>query len=183
MSNPQEHRYSEDLKNVCKENKVHSYLSQWDIYAIAFSSKPSYKFRLALGSFIEEEENKVKVIQQNEERGIFQQKFEFDHRFPPSKIMWIPDSEDNHPDILVTSAESLKVWNITNNQTAELSSSLSNTQQTELSAPLTSFDWNTQYLNIICTSSLDTTCSIWDISTGQTIKQQIAHDKEVCFLK
>jgi len=85
--------------------------------------------------------------------------------------MWIPDSEDNHPDILVTSAESLKVWNITNNQTAELSSSLSNTQQTELSAPLTSFDWNTQYLNIICTSSLDTTCSIWDISTGQTIKQ------------
>lgn len=106
MSNPVEHRYSEDLKNVCKENKVHSYLSQWDIYAIAFSSKPSYKFRLALGSFIEEEENKVKVIQLNEERGIFQQKFEFEHRFPPSKIMWIPDLEDNHPDILVTSAES-----------------------------------------------------------------------------
>ena len=61
------------------------------------------------------------------------------------------------------------VFNFTKNQT----------QQLELSAPLTSFDWNTQYLNIICTSSLDTTCSIWDISTGVTIKQLIAHDKEV----
>ncbi len=28
-------------------------------------------------------------------------------------------------------------------------------------------------------SCLDTTCSIWDIATGTTIKQLIAHDKEV----
>ena len=52
-----EHRYSEDLGD--KDNKVHTYTSDWDIYAIAFSSKPSHRFRLAIGSFIEEEENKV----------------------------------------------------------------------------------------------------------------------------
>ena len=115
-----EHRYSEDMRE--KENKVHTYNSEWDIYAIAFSSKPDYKFRLAMGSFIEEEENSVRVIQLNPERGIFQKKFEFEHRFPPSKIMWIPDVEGIHPDLVVTSAESLNIWTIHDNQQANLTS-------------------------------------------------------------
>ena len=36
-------------------------------------------------------------------------------------------------------------------------------QQTDYCAPLTSFDWNQQDLNMIGTSSIDTTCTIWDI--------------------
>lgn len=65
----------------------------------------------------------------------------------------------------------------------------------EYSAPLTSFDWSAKRLEIICTSSIDTTCSIWDITKGKIyflrltfsgaiINQLIAHDKEVfdiCF--
>lgn len=92
-----EHRYSEDMRE--KDNKVHTYTSEWDIYAIAFSSTPHQKFRLALGSFIEEEDNFIRVIQLNTERGVFQKKFEFSHRFPPSKIMWMPDYEGIHQDI------------------------------------------------------------------------------------
>jgi WD40 repeat protein len=89
----------------------------------------------------------------------------------------------------VTAAETLKIWTVRDNSSAELTSSLQSvnfsllkncqTSQKESCAPLTSFDWNTQYLNIICTCSVDTTCSIWDISTGNIIKQLIAHDKEV----
>lgn len=62
--NTSDHRYSEDASD--KENKVHTYTADWDIYAMAFSSKPSYKYRLALGSFIEEEENKVCYISQSQ---------------------------------------------------------------------------------------------------------------------
>jgi WD repeat-containing protein 68 len=116
-----EHRYSEDLQD--KDNKVHTYTSDWDIYAIAFSSKPQYKFRLALGSFIEEEQNKVKVIQLNQERGQFQPKFEFEHKFPPSKIMWIPDVDNAHPDLCVTSGETLNIWTVEDNEKATLTSS------------------------------------------------------------
>jgi DDB1- and CUL4-associated factor 7 len=32
---------------------------------------------------------------------------------------------------------------------------------------------------IIGTSSIDTTCTIWDINAGETKTQLIAHDKEV----
>ena len=162
-----------------KETKVYSHTAPWDVYALAFSSKPSYKYRLACGSFMEKDINKVSVIQLNESREQFQELFTFDHKFPCSKIMWIPDLDDAHPDLVVTAGEFLKIWTIHNNSSEELISSLENTQQQETCGPLTSFDWNTQYLNIICTSSLDTTCSIWDISTGSTIKQLIAHDKEV----
>ena len=52
-------------------------------------------------------------------------------------------------------------------------------QQNEFSAPLTSFDWNNENLNIVGTSSIDTTCTIWDIEKCSVYTQLIAHDKEV----
>ena len=33
--------------------------------------------------------------------------------------------------------------------------------------------------NLIGTSSIDTTCSIWDVERGSVYTQLIAHDKEV----
>ncbi|CAF4565395.1 unnamed protein product, partial [Rotaria magnacalcarata] len=36
-------------------------------------------------------------------------------------------------------------------------------------APLTSFDWNEIEPNLIGTSSIDTTCTIWGLETGQAI--------------
>ena len=52
-------------------------------------------------------------------------------------------------------------------------------KNTEFCAPLTAFDWNETDPNIIGTSSIDTTCTIWDITKMQAKTQLIAHDKEV----
>lgn len=49
----------------------------------------------------------------------------------------------------------------------------------EYCAPLTSFDWNETDPNIIGTSSVDTTCTIWDVNKLTPKTQLIAHDKEV----
>lgn len=46
-------------------------------------------------------------------------------------------------------------------------------------APLTSFDWSEADPNQCVTSSLDTTCTIWDMNTQQAKTQLIAHDSEV----
>lgn len=64
-------------------------------------------------------------MQVNNETRRLERKFEFNHKYPATKIMWIPDPENNHPDLMVTSGEALKVWSIENNQTAELRCSLS----------------------------------------------------------
>lgn len=37
---------------------------------------------------------------------------EFKHEFPPTKMMWIPDYEGNRKDILATTAEYLRIWEI-----------------------------------------------------------------------
>jgi WD repeat-containing protein 68 len=47
------------------------------------------------------------------------------------------------------------------------------------SAPPPSFDWNPERISLIGTSSIDTTCSIWDIEKGSLHAQLIVHDKEV----
>ena len=60
-------------------------------------------------------------------------------------------------------------------------------KNSDFCAPLTSFDWNEYEPNLLGTSSIDTTCTIWGIETGQVIgrtnghvkTQLIAHDKEV----
>ena len=60
-------------------------------------------------------------------------------------------------------------------------------KNSEFCAPLTSFDWNETDPNILGASSIDTTCTIWGLETGQIVgkvsgsvkTQLIAHDKEV----
>ena len=44
---------------------------------------------------------------------------------------------------------------------------------------MTSFSWNTILPSHIVTSSIDTTCTVWDINTSTAITQLIAHDREV----
>lgn len=61
----------------------------------------------------------------------------------------------------------------------ELKSLLNNNKYSEYCAPLTSFDWNEAEPKRLGTSSIDTTCTIWDIEKEVVDTQLIAHDKEV----
>lgn len=69
----------------------------------------------------------------------------------------------------------------------------SQNKSSDFCAPLTSFDWNESDPNLIGTSSIDTTCTIWDLTvskpvgevkpgaavSGEVKTQLIAHDQEV----
>lgn len=46
-------------------------------------------------------------------------------------------------------------------------------------APLTNFSWNEKNPHLIVTSSIDTTCTVWNIDASTAITQLIAHDREV----
>ena len=56
---------------------------------------------------------------------------------------------------------------------------LNNNKNSEFCAPLTAFDWNESEPKRIGTSSIDTTCTVWDIEKEVVDTQLIAHDKEV----
>lgn len=59
----------------------------------------------------------------NRESTQFEKKFQFEHKYPATKIMWSPEISPS-TDLLVTSGETLKVWEVVNNQKAELRANL-----------------------------------------------------------
>lgn len=136
------------------------------------------------------------------ERGLdFVKVAEASHAYPVTRILWEPaSSQKQSTDLLATSGDHLRLWSLPtdhhnpyNTNTLGRSNSvrghatqklsplalLSNSKSPEHTAPITSLDWNAVSPSLIITSSIDTTCTIWDIPTLTAKTQLIAHDKEV----
>ena len=123
------------------------------------------------------------------------------HSYPVTRLLWEPpSSQKQSTDLLATSGDHLRLWSLPSETPVsspgnsitrssnhrDVSASkltplalLSNSKTPEHTAPLTSLDWNTVSPSLIITSSIDTTCTIWDIPTLTAKTQLIAHDKEV----
>ncbi|KAK3072564.1 hypothetical protein LTR53_006618 [Teratosphaeriaceae sp. CCFEE 6253] len=124
--------------------------------------------------------------------------------YPVTRILWEPpSSQKSSTDLLATSGDHLRLWSLPQStptphptssslnrsalantrdptpQKLQPLALLSNSKTPEHTAPLTSLDWNTLSPKLIITSSIDTTCTIWDIPTLTAKTQLIAHDKEV----
>jgi WD repeat-containing protein 68 len=157
--------------------EVFTYVAPWDIYAMSFCQNPRFPHRLAIGSYIEAKNNWVEVVQLDSETKRFERRTVFDHPYAPTKAMWIPDFVGSKPDLLATSGECIRIWQIDGN--VRLKSRLFNTRNAMYRAPLTSFDWNKEDTSLLGTASIDTTCTIWDVEKETVRTQLIAHDKEV----
>merc|ERR1719389_695012 len=144
-----------------------------------WSVRADQRFRLAIGSFEEEYSNSVRVIQLDEETHKFVDIGGFEHPYPTTKIMWMPDPNGSRRDLLATTGDYLRLWQVTDNKAIKMLCLLNNNKTSEYCAPLTAFDWNQTNPNIIGTSSIDTTCTIWDVEKQVAKTQLIAHDKEV----
>lgn len=173
----------------------------WTIYGMNWSYRPEKRFRLTAGSFIEDYNNQVHILELNEELGRFEITGSFLHPYPTTKLMFVPDLNGTREDLLASSGDYLRIWKIgapaapannnnnsitssngtTNKSTSDVTmiSLLNNNKNSEFCAPLTSFDWCESDPAVLGTCSIDTTCTIWNIETGQAQTQIIAHDKEV----
>lgn len=140
-------------------------------------------FRLAIGSYVEQYSNVVSIIKKNPSEGNLYQAAEFDHPYPCTKLMWSPDIRLGASDLLATTGDYLRIWSVTEDATGNMQvqkeALLNNNKTSEYCAPLTSFDWNETDPSILGTSSIDTTCTIWDVATQTARTQLIAHDREV----
>ncbi|KAI5657505.1 hypothetical protein M9H77_26298 [Catharanthus roseus] len=167
------------------ENSV-TYDCPYPIYSMAFSSSAASLPRrrpIAVGSFIEELNNRVDILSFDEETLSVKPipGLSFDHPYPPTKLMFHPKpaaSLIKATDLLASSGDYLRLWEV-RDSSIEPVITLNNSKTSEFCAPLTSFDWNDVEPRRIGTSSIDTTCTIWDIEKGVVETQLIAHDKEV----
>jgi WD repeat-containing protein 68 len=171
--------------------EVYRYEAPWTVFSMNWSRRPDRGIRLALGSFIEDYDNKVQVVTLDEETSEFTATSTFDHKYPTTKVMWIPDKRGTYPDLLATSGDYLRVWLPgVGREEPRLECILDNSKASTYCAPITSFDWNEVDPNMLGTASIDTTCTVWGLETGQVLgrtmavtghvrTQLVAHEKEV----
>jgi WD repeat-containing protein 68 len=158
-------------------SEICSLTASWPVYALSFTVSPNAPLRLAFSSCIEDPANYIQVAQISETTGQFTSLATFQHLYPPSKIMWIPDKQGNRPDLLATSGDGVRVW-LYGTDTV-LKTHLQGSKNGEFAGPLTSFDWNQTDLSLIAACSIDSTVSLWDLDKSVLKTQLIAHDREV----
>ncbi|PIA40689.1 hypothetical protein AQUCO_02400034v1 [Aquilegia coerulea] len=165
-----------------KRSEIYTYEAPWHIYAMNWSVRRDKKYRLAIASLLDQYPNRVEIVQLDDSTSEIRSdpNLSFEHPYPPTKTIFIPDKECQKPDLLATSGDFLRLWRISDdNSGVELKSVLNGNKNSEFCGPLTSFDWNEAEPKRIGTSSIDTTCTIWDIERETVDTQLIAHDKEV----
>ena len=84
------------------------------------------RFRLAIGSFEEEYNNSVRIVQLDEETHQFVDNGGFEHPYPTTRIKWIPDPSGARRDLLATTGDYLRIWQIQDSKAARLECLLNN---------------------------------------------------------
>lgn len=161
------------------------YDTPWTAFSMAWSSRPEPKFRLAVGSFLEAERNHIQILEMNEETKRLECLCETEHQFPATKLMWRPDEGSDSAgkaDLLASASTTLNIYKVEDGQ-VKLVTKLANTRNQKGTSghapPLTSFDWSSLSHHKLGASSVDTTCTIWNLEKQKVETQLIAHDKAV----
>ena len=95
-----------------KRKEIYTYTAPWIIYGMNWSVRADQRFRLAIGSFEEEYNNSVRIVQLDEETHQFVDSGSIEHPYPTTKIMWMPDQTGNRRDLLATTGDYLRLWNV-----------------------------------------------------------------------
>ncbi|KAJ0798677.1 putative transcription factor WD40-like family [Helianthus annuus] len=120
-----------------------------------WSVRRDKKYRLAIASLLEQYPNRVEIVQLDDSTGEIRPdpSLSFEHPYPPTKVIFIPTKSARNPISLPPHPISSAFGELL-----------------MMTKPL---------LTRIGTSSIDTTCTIWDIEREMVDTQLIAHDKEV----
>jgi len=176
-----------------KRKEIYRYNATEPLFASAWSNKiyPDKKFRMAVGTVLEDEQilsNKLHVVELDEEAGELVRRASIHHGFPSSAIQYIPNVDPSLPELIASATNHLKIYRYNpNSQTISEECELFSDKSGAYSSPLTSLDWNEIDPSLVGVSSIDTTCTVWNIEVGQPVgrvhgsvkTQLIAHEKPV----
>ena len=154
---------------------------------------------VVLGSYKEDSANRLQVIHSSDLLS-WDSVAECNITYPVSNIQWLPSVPQ--PKKFATSSDSLRIWSMdeednTLKEQINLSVCKYNEQHPNAMRnvepsfnilgqlpPVTSFHWNKIDTNLLISSSIDTTCIVWDLNSSDYVKTQlIAHDSEVFDVK
>jgi DDB1- and CUL4-associated factor 7 len=115
-----------------KKKEIYSYKAPWTCYTMAWcrNINSDGKFKMAVGSFVEEYSNQIQIIQLKKDsqgNGNFYKLCTFEHPYPPTKIMWAPPKHNlTTKDLLATTGDYLRVWTVDSENSVEMKGVLNN---------------------------------------------------------
>ncbi|CCH58031.1 hypothetical protein TBLA_0A02310 [Henningerozyma blattae CBS 6284] len=158
---------------------------------------------VCLGSYKEDNLNKLQIIHTGDLLN-WNRVAEYNVTYPVSNIQWIP--AQLQPRKFATCSDSLRLWSLREDTSSieeilnlsyckynklrqNTTTNGTNDSRTSVGVdpsvlgqfpPITSFHWNPIDTNFLISSSIDTTCIVWDLQSNNYVKTQlIAHDSEV----
>ncbi|OMJ09857.1 DDB1- and CUL4-associated factor 7-like protein [Smittium culicis] len=191
-----------DFNDIKPNKEICNYFSPWQIGALSWAeSARQNQFTFAISSFKENTNNFISVVQlspnhsssKDQNVSDFSSVAEHSVKYPITKILWNPEADQSKlsNDLIASTGDFLRIWDFNQTDTfnhdycknGSLTPLFSLNTRPGFISPLTSMDWNRVDSRYIVTSSVDTTCTVWDIETQQTKTQLIAHDREVFDVK
>ncbi|KAG6828747.1 hypothetical protein H0H87_001006 [Tephrocybe sp. NHM501043] len=177
------------------------YEAPWPVHCLDWSKssnvgqRPRSAFRLGVASLIEGYNNRIAVVGLQDERVLVEDDYtdypdfvtlcDTGHGYPATSLQWQPTSVNPwgqgspSTELLAATGDALRVYEYNSDAPIAGSNYQSKVQNQSAGAPLTNFSWNEKGPHLIVTSSIDTTCTVWNIETSTAVTQLIAHDREV----
>jgi WD repeat-containing protein 68 len=114
-----------------KRKEIYTYQAPWLTYSMSWCRRKEGKYKMAVGSYLEQYNNKFHIIQLQEHEsgnGYFEKISEFDHPYPATKVMWAPSEYNlsNNTDLIATTGDYLRLWTHDLENTIELKGVLNN---------------------------------------------------------
>ncbi|KAI6225254.1 WD40 repeat domain containing protein [Aphelenchoides fujianensis] len=149
-----------------KRKEVYRWSSNMPVFAMAWSHKkyPDQRLRLACSSIRDGHEllkNTMSIVEFDEEHGELAERTQVFIGAPSCELRFIPNADASQPDLIASATRELRIYSYHPEQKENKSYAYA--------GPLTSVDWNEADPRIIGGSSIDSTCTIWDVEAQESI--------------
>jgi WD repeat-containing protein 68 len=163
------------LYGITFQSSIESNLINFAVSSLNMSKDNNISLLSFQQEDLDEEEKEDQNNIKNQESSSVELKSQVKCEFPVSSILFSPHEQNKN--LLISTSDKLSVYSY---EEEKLNLKIAFIRETEnYTGPLTSCDWSRANNAIIGVSSVDRTCSIWDLNKSVEKYMIIAHDKEV----
>jgi WD repeat-containing protein 68 len=175
-----------DSGQTPKRREAYRWASNLPIFAMAWSYKryPNQRLRLACSSIRDGHELlkntvtlefltcvtcfQMSIVEFDEEHGELTERTQVFIGAPSCDLKFIPTTDASQPDLIASATRELRIYSyFAEQQEIVLEAKLCPNKSYAYAGPLTSVDWNEVDPRIVGGSSIDSTCTIWDIEVSR----------------
>lgn len=155
---------------------VKTYNSDCNLFGLSFQSNKN-KIRMITSTMNISNENRIDLIEYCDNEDKIYKKSSINTSFPCTKVMFSP--EEQNKNLFISTSDNLNLYSYNESENLINLNTTLTKNNIIYCGPLTSCDWSLANFSIVGVSSIDTTCTIWDLNKKATKQQFITQTKEV----